>query len=793
MNTSEASADHLSLNDLEYLEMTGLNVMLAHDFYPEGHQGGVGVIQNGLRVATNGDIRLEPMPGQWSPVPKVGKREVDAITQEISVRMSYPDETKNRRGFNPIEYPDLELAYTLKVRPEGRSFRIVVDLDASLHEEWLGRVGFNFELYPGSLFGKTYSSGDQYGVFPRQPSGVAVNGNYPVLAQGKKLTVAPESDLQRMTIEAVAGGELQLLDGRAEHNNGWFVVRSLIKEDATVGAIEWLVTPHAIPNWISAPVVQVSQVGYHPNQTKFAVIELDKNDADRPAAQLLRIAADGTLETVIHAAPIEWGNFLRYRYLRFDFTPASDSGMYIVQFGSHRTQPFQISPKVFSEGVWQPTVEYFLPVQMCHMRVNENYRVWHGLCHEDDATMAPVDFNHFDGYLQGHSTLTSLSPGDHVPGLNCGGWHDAGDYDLRIESQADTIHGLALAYEEFNLVFDNTTIDQASKTVELLKPDGKPDILQQIEHGSLSIVGGYNSLGRLYRGIIERDLRQYTHLGDAATVTDNVIGSGDDRWVFTEDNPDRELGVCSALAAASRVLRGFNDPLAIDCLGIAKELYLSAKSKKPLSQLEPALELLNATGEPEYRSFLMEKLNLIGSHLDRVGWIGARAMKLVADDEFSAAIRKGLVALKVEIEALEKQTPYGLPYTPAIWGAGWGIQRFGVKQYWLHKACPDIFPKEYLLHSVNFILGCHPGSNTASFVSGVGAKSMIPGYGVNRADNSYIPGGIGAGTALIRPDFPEFLEWPYLWQQTEYCVGYPTSDYVFLIAAADFVLNKRSS
>ena len=151
------------------------------------------------------------------------------------------------------------------------------------------------------------------------------------------------------------------------------------------------------------------------------------------------------------------------------------------------------------------------------------------------------------------------------------------------------------------------------------------------------------------------------------------------------------------------------------------------------------------------------------------------------------------MTLKVEIEALEKQTPYGLPYTPAIWGAGWGIQRFGVKQYWLHKACPDIFPKEYMLHSVNFILGCHPGSNTASFVSGVGAKSMIPGYGVNRADNSYIPGGIGAGTALIRPDFPEFLEWPYLWQQTEYCVGYPTSDYVFLIAAADFVLNKRSS
>ena len=62
----------MHLNKEEYLENQGVNVMLAHDFYPEGHQGGVGVIQNGMRVATNGDIRLEPTPGQWAAIPKVG-------------------------------------------------------------------------------------------------------------------------------------------------------------------------------------------------------------------------------------------------------------------------------------------------------------------------------------------------------------------------------------------------------------------------------------------------------------------------------------------------------------------------------------------------------------------------------------------------------------------------------------------------------------------------------------------------------------------------------------------------
>src|SRR5208283_3649546 len=142
-----------------------------HDYYPEGHQGGVGVILNGQRIGTNGDLRLDPTPGQWQPVPSVGKRQIDRATQEVSVRMSYPDETRNRKGENPIGYPDLKLSYVVKVRPVGSAFRIVVDLDEPLPAAWVGRVGFNFELYPGILFGKSFLIGDQRGIFPRQANG----------------------------------------------------------------------------------------------------------------------------------------------------------------------------------------------------------------------------------------------------------------------------------------------------------------------------------------------------------------------------------------------------------------------------------------------------------------------------------------------------------------------------------------------------------------------------------------------------------------------------------------------
>ena len=149
-----------------------------------------------------------------------------------------------------------------------------------------------------------------------------------------------------------------------------------------------------------------------------------------------------------------------------------------------------------------------------------------------------------------------------------------------------------------------------------------------------------------------------------------------------------------------------------------------------------------------------------------------------------------LAALKAELDALSAETPYGIPYRPHIWGAGWDIQRLGFQYYFLHEAFPDIFGPEMVYNALNFVLGCHPGSNTASFASGVGAQSATVAYGINRADWSYTPGGVVSGTALIRPDFPELLTFPYLWQQTEYVLGGGSSNYMFLVLAAKQLLSE---
>ncbi len=125
---------------------------------------------------------------------------------------------------------------------------------------------------------------------------------------------------------------------------------------------------------------------------------------------------------------------------------------------------------------------------------------------------------------------------------------------------------------------------------------------------------------------------------------------------------------------------------------------------------------------------------------------------------------------------------------PKILGVGWDIQKFAMQQYYLVEKYPDLFDREPVLRVVNYVLGCHPGSNT-SLVSGVGAHSVTSAFGVNRTMEYYIPGGMVSGTALIRPDFPELKEpYPYLWQQTEYVMS-GAATYIFCVKAADKLLN----
>ena len=273
-----------------------------------------------------------------------------------------------------------------------------------------------------------------------------------------------------------------------------------------------------------------------------------------------------------------------------------------------------------------------------------------------------------------------------------------------------------------------------------------------------------------------------------STMSDGVPGNEDDRWIYADLSDG--VGAAVNLAASARALRGFNDTLATQCVEIARETFARAEAAGgfPMGRLQLAVELYLTTGEQAYFDFILSNWDTVVAAAGYCGWYVARVEKQMEGQrkyrKQCAAFREALQRYRVMLDAQSAETPYGVPYRPSIWGAGWDIQSFGYRHYFLAKAYPDIFSPDQVLDALHFILGRHPGSNQASFAGGVGASSATVGYGLNRADWSYIPGGTVSGTALIRPDFPELLTFPYLWQQVEYVLGGGSSHYMFLVLAA---------
>ena len=81
-------------------------------------------------------------------------------------------------------------------------------------------------------------------------------------------------------------------------------------------------------------------------------------------------------------------------------------------------------------------------------------------------------------------------------------------------------------------------------------------------------------------------------------------------------------------------------------------------------------------------------------------------------------------------------------------------------------------------------LGGSQNWTNLSLVSSVGTRSKLVAYGHNRADYSFVAGGMVPGVLIIKPDFPEQKDdWPFLWFENEYTAS-TTSAYILAANAA---------
>ena len=794
----------LQLNRQDVFETHGLSVLLFHNAYHgvfgDEKMSGLEIILHDQRIATNGDVRLSATPEQWDPIPSFKGRNRGPDDQLTAI----------------AAYPDRGLAYRIEVVPEAGGFQVRVQLDQPLPAALNGKAGFNLEFLPTAYFEKSFIANQTGGVFPRHPKGPMREGADGILepvpmATGQRLVLAPEDPFTRVTITS-DNVPLMLFDGRNKAQNGWFVVRSLIPPNKTKDVVIWHIHPNVVPEWMRAPVVAYNQVGYTPERSKIAVIELDPLYDGPKTARVLRIKAEGNSREVFRGEVTPWGKWMRYRYAHFDFSSVREPGIYAIEYAGHITRPFRITTDVYA-GIWSPSLDTYLPEQMDHVKVGEGYRVWHGASHLDDARQAPVNYTHFDGYAQGPSTDSPFSPGQHIPGLDVGGWYDAGDFDLRTQTQARVITDLALAIESFGLDWDDTTVDENARYVQLRKPDGISDALQQIEHGVRLLLAQYKIFGHAIPGIVEPTLEEYTFLGDAASKTDGKIysahlgsletdgihsGVSDDRWAFTTHTTPLNYAAISSLAAASRVLREFDSKVAAECLQTAERVWGEEHAHSPAmfhsfnttggnlgeEETKAAVELLLATkGGEEYRKSLRELLPVIQTRFASLGWTAARAIPLM-DAQYKDVLTSTLRSYKGELDQKLSQNPYGVPIAMGTWGGASEATAFATEMYFLHAAFPEIVGPEYTLRGLDYVLGAHPVSNV-SYVSGVGTDSKLIAYGNNRADYTFIPGGMIPGVVIIQPDFPELkTDWPFLWYENEYVVD-AASSFILAAMAAD--------
>ena len=848
-----AAAQTLTMNDLGYFEARGTNVLVYNNLYNGGFYdekfAGLEIIQRGERLATGGGIRLMNTPEQWDIFGTVSDRIVDRDGNFVQVTLTHTD---------------YDFAAKFRVTPKDGGCLVQVILDKPVPEKLVGKAGLNLEFFPASYFGKNYLVDGLARILPKYPMhdtevhpvsekitqyfGESTfddrgRGDFLVakpMSTGHRIVLAPEDEALRVSVQSET--EIGIYDGRHLAQNGMFVLRSLLPGGKTGTVVEWFLEPSVSKDWVRPANIGFSQVGYSPAQKKVAVAELDKNDVPAPEARILKVNPDGT-KTTAKTVPVHvWGEYHhRYNYVQIDFSDVREPGLYCIDYQGVVTNAFPIDKDIYSDK-WHPTMDVSLVVNMDHMEVNEAYRIWHGRANMDDALQAPANVRLHDGYFQGDETNDKYKPLEHIPGLAVGGWYDAGDFDIQANSVLNTTQDLAYIWREFQPMRDQTLIDQKTQYADIHVPDGVPDNVELIMHGTLNINAQVENIGFVAQVIGQPDMHHYHHLGDAMTLTDGKIydpslapyevrgdrsGTLDDRFVFTSRfSPAGVMQDIVSLAAAYPALKDYYPEEAERSLKNALMLWdkhfdAADPAKNPVQgrwggfggdpRLNAAIELWLATGDKKFKDFF---LPIVEKQLDakptgprntgnvQNGMFSTQytggpnltaALKIYPymDKKFQAKV-KALVPAYVEVITRGGQdNPYGVSIGGSGWAGNASIINSAYNCYRVWKYFPDMIDPEYVLAGLNFIFGCHPYSNV-SFVTSVGVNTKKVAYSNNRADYTVIPGGIVPGL-LVKEDFFENKDdYPFHWGENECCIN-TAPQYILLCLAADEVvkyLNK---
>lgn len=520
------------------------------------------------------------------------------------------------------------------------------------------------------------------------------------------------------------------------------------------------------------PRLRWSRIGYPQGADKAAVVEWPRNAA-RPRSSATIERRDGTVAWRGAFGPTATSDDFQNHAATLDFAALREAGEYRIVWAGGATDWFPVQPSVFTDRLWEPTLDYSIPFMMCHAAVElGKAATGHGLCHTDDAARAPAHHTGPDGFISYEAEGTPFTSGEHLD-LSTGGWHDAGDYDLNVPAQSFVVWTLALAWEEFRPARDSASLDTASKSFRAAAPDGAPDLIQQVEWGARWLLSVQQPDGRTYNGVCDQPAQRSGKPVDV--ITDRVNGTPDDRFAYVDYHADSQLNHVIAMAAAARALREHRPALAARCrdaaiLGFAyflnaKEVYRPGSytateikgKERDGSAIAAAIELYLTTNDVRYLGTVEDLSRSLPDltldwPLPRLTGTGgfryappflARLIPKLKPGKLRDVLLATCRRAGVELASRMAQRPWPL----RTWEFGqWGNNGTALGRvfdtYWLTKVVPDALPPEAPLRNMLWLYGLHPASDTV-MIAGLGYPAPEYLYSCHlHAVNGFAPGTI---------------------------------------------------
>ena len=299
-----------------------------------------------------------------------------------------------------------------------------------------------FRLNQGAVY--TYSFDISSDIERKVEYRIQINGGDYHAYQGEYIDVGPEVTNFSVDFEMTEDsdpaprlvfnmGKMEDMDSDPGAHNIYIDNIKLTVKDASNAQVL-----SGLPDYVN---VSVNQLGYRPDDEKFAIVKSDELDAEE------FIVCDASTNETVYAGKLsDWiHDYGSETYVKQgDFSELKTPGSYYVYSPEGPSYEFTIEEDPYND-IFKDVV-LMLYKQRCGVELDKSVAgdAYHAECHMDEAVV-------YDDQSQKKDVS--------------GGWHDAGDYGRYVVSGAEAVADLLEAYEDYNLEMDDLGIPESGNGI----------------------------------------------------------------------------------------------------------------------------------------------------------------------------------------------------------------------------------------------------------------------------------------------------------------------------------------